>query len=56
MSKFLHQILCFFGIHTFSDWNQTFKEEGNFLDAEIEELKDFDECIYCHQRFERDFY
>ena len=51
MRKLINNILCFFGMHEYTNWEDIFIEEGNYLDADAESLKDIMFVIFVIKRF-----
>jgi hypothetical protein len=48
MKKILNKILCFLGFHTYTEYD--FEEHGNYIDADYEHIKEYDECIHCGKK------
>ena len=51
MKKIYHKIQCLFGFHTIINW--VFERHGNYLDAEMVDLEEYDECIYCNKKIKK---
>jgi hypothetical protein len=48
MKKILNKILCFLGFHTHIEYD--FEEHGNYIDADYEINKEYNECIHCGKK------
>jgi hypothetical protein len=53
IKKIYHKIRCLFGFYTIINWSEIFEKHGNYLDADLEMLQEYDECEYCKKKIKR---